>query len=302
MALSVEQAIARVPLWMQASTISSSFLHGGITNQNYRVEVDGEAFVVRIGGANTELLGIHRPDEYAAHQAAAGLGIAPEVIYFIEPEGYLVTRFVSGQPLSAEEIGRPENIRRVAEALRQVHNLPEIPATFSPFRFVEEGAKIARRYGVPFRDDFERLFGRLVEIEAAFRQDPFSPCLCHNDLLNANFLDDGRLWILDWEYAGMGDPLFDLANFAVHHDFSDEQEQLLLQAYFGEAAPARLARLKLMKIVSDFREAMWGMIQMGVSELDFDFRAYADQHFDRLGRNMGDARWEGWLNDVGRKA
>jgi len=301
MALSVEQAIARVPLWMQAKMIHSSFLHGGITNQNYRIEVDGESFVLRIGGANTELLGIHRPYEYAAHQAAAGLGIAPEVIYFIEPEGYLVTRFVSGRPLSAEEIGRPENIRRVAGALRQVHGLPGIPAIFSPFRFVEEGVEIARRYGVPFRDDFELLFGRIVEIEAAFRQDPFRPCLCHNDLLNGNFLDDGRLWILDWEYAGMGDPFFDLANFAVHHDFLDEQERLLLQAYFGEATPAGRARLKLMKIVSDFREAMWGMIQMGVSELDFDFRAYADQHFDRLSRNMGDSRWEEWLHDVVRK-
>jgi thiamine kinase-like enzyme len=302
MALSVEEAIARVPLLAQARDIQSTFLDGGITNQNYRVDFDGEAVVIRIGGANTELLGINRLYEYAAHQAAAGLGIAPEIAYFIEPEGYLVTRFIHGQPLPPEEIGQPENIRRVAEALQQVHALPEIPALFSPFRFVEEGYEIARRYGVTFPASFDALMAGMGEIEAAFLTDPFVPCLCHNDLLNGNFLDDGRLRILDWEYAGMGDPFFDLANFSVHHEFSDEQERFLLDCYFDQATPARIARLKLMKLMSDFREAMWGMIQIGISQLDFDFRGYADKHFERMNQNMQDARWGRWLGDVKNKA
>jgi thiamine kinase-like enzyme len=138
-------------------------------------------------------------------------------------------------------------------------------------------------------------------IETAFLAEPLAPCLCHNDLLNANFLDDGRLRILDWEYAGMGDPFFDLANFAVNHEFSEEQEALLLQAYFGEATPARHARLKLMKIMSDFREAMWGMIQIGISQLDFDFRGYADKHFDRLSEAMQNPAWEQWLEEAKNK-
>jgi thiamine kinase-like enzyme len=99
----------------------------------------------------------------------------------------------------------------------------------------------------------------------------------------------------------MGDPFFDLANFAVNHDFSDEQEGVLLDGYFGEATPARHARLKLMKLMSDFREAMWGMIQIGISQLDFDFRGYADKHFDRLSQSMQDPQWEGWLREVKRK-
>lgn len=298
MTLSLEEAIARVPLWAKASDVKSSFLAGGITNQNYRVDTGGESFVIRLAGANTELLGINRAYEYAAHRAAAGLGIAPEIIYFIEPEGYLVTRFIEGRPLPPEEIGRPENIRRVAEALRQIHALPEIPGAFSPFRTVEDYTTIARRYGVNFPDSFQTLLARMQQVEAAFLQQPFRPCPCHNDLLNENFLDDGRLRILDWEYAGMGDPFFDLANFAVHHGFSDDQERFLLECYFGQATPAHLARLKLMKVMSDFREAMWGMVQIGISKLDFDFRGYADKHFQRMMGSMRDPRWEQWLADV----
>ena len=102
------------------------------------------------------------------------------------------------------------------------------------------------------------------------------PVPCHNDLLTANFLDDGeRLRIVDWEYAGMGDRFFDLANFSINHELDAAQSEALLGAYFGEARPADLEALELMRFMSDFREAMWGVVQSAVSELDFDFVAYA---------------------------
>jgi thiamine kinase-like enzyme len=300
MSLSLEEALTRVPHWAGATDLQTSFLAGGITNQNYRVDVGGESFVLRIGGANTEQLGINRTYEHAANVAAAGLGIAPEVIYFIEPDGYLVTRFIAGQPLPPEEIGQPENIRRVAAALRQIHALPPFAATFSPFRTVEDYTQVAQRYNVIFPNTFERLLTRKIEIETAFLKDPFIPAFCHNDLLNENFLDDGQLRILDWEYAGMGDPFFDLANFAVHHGFSDEQEAILLTAYFGETSPARQSCLKLMKIMSDFREAMWGMVQIGISSLDFDFHGYADKHFKRMTTTIEDVRYNQWLREISK--
>lgn len=298
MALSLEETLARVPQWAGMSNLQTTLLTDGITNQNYRIDVGGESFVLRIAGANTELLGIDRHNEHAAHQAAAALGIAPEILCFIEPEGYIVSRFIAGRPLPPEEIAQPENIRQVMALLRQVHSMPVIPGTFSPFRVVEDYAQTAGRYGVAFPSNFDWLLARMADIEAAFLQDPFTPCPCHNDLLNANFLHDGRIRILDWEYAGMGDRFFDLANFSVNHSFSDEQDGLLLEAYFGEATPARLARLKLMKIMSDFREAMWGMVQIGISQLDFDFRDYADKHFKRMTQNFQDPRCGQWLEEV----
>ncbi|MBI5029015.1 MAG: phosphotransferase family protein [Chloroflexi bacterium] len=298
MSLTLEQALARVPMWQGIADLKSTPLGGGITNRNFRVDAGGgESFVLRIGGQDTELLGINRANEFAANVAAARIGVAPEVVYFIEPEGYLVTRFLAARPLPREEIGKPENIRRVAETLKRIHAMPAIPGTFSPFRMVEDYAATARRYTVQFPDNFDWLMARMNEIETAFLRDPFTPHPCHNDLLNENFLDDGALRIIDWEYAGMGDIVFDLANFAVHHGFSDEQDQFLLQCYFGEATSRRMARHKLMKIASDCREAMWGMVQIGISKLDFDFRAYADKHFNRMAEMIRDKRYVDWVKE-----
>jgi thiamine kinase-like enzyme len=116
---------------------------------------------------------------------------------------------------------------------------------------------------------------------------------CHNDLLNANFIDDGqRIRIVDWEYAGMGDPFFDLGNFSINHELAPEEDTILLAAYEGAVRPDRAARLELMRVMSDFREAMWGVLQQGISSLDVDFRAYAADHFDRLIANAGRPSFE----------
>jgi thiamine kinase-like enzyme len=129
--------------------------------------------------------------------------------------------------------------------------------------------------------------------------DPIEPRPCHNDLLNANFIDDGqRIRIIDWEYAGMGDPFFDLGNFSINHELRPDEDELLLEAYDGAIDPRRLARLTLMRVVSDFREAMWGVLQQGVSTLDVDFVAYATAGFDRLLRNAGSPRFEHALATV----
>lgn len=302
MALSLEQALARVPLWAGSASIKTTPLGGGITNQNYRVDADGESFVLRICGEKTEVLGIDRRNEYAATQAAARIGIAPEVVYFIEPEGYLVTRFLNARPIPPDQVRRPDNIRRIASALRRIHNLPAIPGRFSPFRTVENYLKTARSYNVSFPDSFNRLLAAMWEIEAAFKRDPFTPQACHNDLLNENLLDDGNIRILDWEYAGMGDPAFDLANFAVHHELGDDQDHFLLESYYATLRPLqeheiapKYARHKLMKIISDCREAMWGMVQIGISKLEFDFRAYADKHFNRMSANINSQYYPTWL-------
>ena len=248
------------------------------------------------------MLGIDRKNEHAANATAGELDIAPEVVYFIEPEGYLVTRFITGRPLPVEEISQPEHIRRVVETIKKIHDMAPIPGTFSPFRVVEDYTEVARRYSVAFPQNFDWLIEHMRQVEAAFLKDPFTPRPCHNDLLNENFLEDGQVRILDWEYAGMGDVFFDLANLSVNHSFSDEQDRWLLESYFGEVTTARWARLKLMKIMSDFRESMWGMVQIGISQLDFDFREYADKHFDRMTRNMQDPRWEQWIQQVTQKS
>jgi thiamine kinase-like enzyme len=297
MGLSLEEAIARMPQW-SGKTITTAYLTEGITNQNVRVTVEGEPFVIRLAGENTELLGIRRDHEYAAHLAAAARGIAPEVIQFIRPEGCLITRFVDGRTLSLEEIARPENIERVAAVLREVHSLGAIPGLFSPFQTVEAYAQTAQSLGITFPENFNWLLGSMRSLEAAYLKKPFTPRPCHNDLMNANFLDDGRMRILDWEYAGMGDLLFDLANFSSHHELNPEQDRFLLSCYFGKETSVQCARLNLMKVMSEFREAMWGLVQIGISKLDFDFQGYAARYFGLTNTGFRDPGFDGWLEEV----
>ena len=265
-------------------------LGGGITNHNFKVSFGVDTYVLRIGGKDTELLGIARAVEYAATLAAAAAGVGPEVVTFVEPEGYLVTRFIEGRPIPPEEMRRADTTRRVAAALRRFHQGPPIPGRFDSFRIVEAYLETAEAHGVRAPAEYAEANRVANEIERARGPQPLRPC--HNDLLNANFIDDGAaIRIVDWEYAGMGDVFFDLANFAVNHELDAAGEETLLAAYFGKAKRHDLASLRLMRFMSDFREAMWGVVQQGISELDFDFVGYAGQHFARLERTAADERF-----------
>jgi thiamine kinase-like enzyme len=279
-----EEIAARV--W-PGRTFELEPLGGGITNRNFKVSVDGEAFVLRIGGKDTELLGIDRSVEHGASVVAAAAGVGPEVVAFVEPEGYLVTRFIEGRPIPPEELRRAENAARVAGTLRLIHDGPPIPGRFDSFRVVEAYAATAEEHSVRVPEAYSSAKERADEIERVRGPRPLRPC--HNDLLNANFIDDGTsIRIVDWEYAGMGDVFFDLANFSINHEFGDDESDTFLRAYFGELRAEDVASLRLMRFMSDFREAMWGVVQQGISELEFDFVAYADEHFARLERTAAE--------------
>lgn len=273
-----------------SAELTFTALSGGITNRNFLIELAGrrERYVVRLAGNDTHLLGISREVELAATVAAAGVGVGPEVVAFVRPEGYLVTRFIDGGPIPIPEMRRPARLEAVAGALRRVHDGPAIPGLFVPFRIVEAYRALALERGVTIPTAYDLSMAVARRIELAFLTAPIELRPCHNDLLNANFIDDGsRVRIVDWEYAGMGDPFFDLGNFAVNQELEADDEAAFLAAYDGsgsggEPRPDRLARLRLMRLVSDFREAMWGVLQQGISSLEVDFRAYAAEHFDRL--------------------
>jgi thiamine kinase-like enzyme len=279
------RALRRLPE-LAAGELTFTHLSGGITNRNFLVSgaPDGSRYVVRLAGNDTHLLGISREVEHAATVAAAGVGVGPEVIAFVRPEGYLVTRFIEGRPVPEAEIrASPILLAEVADALRRVHNGPAIPGLFVPFRIVEAYRALALSRGVAIPPEYElaQSIGRRIELACLTAPVELRPC--HNDLLNANFIHDGaRMRIVDWEYAGMGDPAFDLGNFSINHELDADADAALLGAYAGEVRPAALARLTLMRVVSDFREAMWGVLQQGISTLDVDFVAYAAEHFDRL--------------------
>jgi thiamine kinase-like enzyme len=298
-------ALQRVPEVAGRPLVLTS-LSGGITNRNFRVDADGgpgspggETFVIRLGGNDTHLLGISREVEHAATVMAAGVGVGPEVVAFVRPEGYLVTRFIVGRPISDAAVHEPATIRRVADSIRRVHDGPAIPGIFVPYRIGEAYRALADARGVPIPELYGQAERVVRRVELACVTFPLAMRPCHNDLLNANFIDDGaRIRIVDWEYAGMGDPFFDLGNFSVNHGLTATEDELLLAAYEGAMRPERLARLRLMRVVSDFREATWGLLQQALSTLDVDFRAYAEKHFRRLLANGAGPGFEAALEQL----
>jgi len=271
-------------------------IEAGITNRNYRVEVDGETFVLRLAGTDTELLGIDREAEVEAGRAAAEAGVGPEVFAFEPDLGCIVTRFVKGSPIPEDELGDEAVMRSVVASVRAIHGSRPIRATFPVFRIVEGFREIAAARGVQVPADYEAAHAVAGRIEEAFAGAPAPLTTCHNDLLNANFLLEGdHTWIVDYEYAGMGDPFFDLGNLSINNGLDEDAQALLLQTYFGDVRDVHRARLALMRIVSDLREAMWGVVQQAISTLDFDYVDYADRHFERLLSNAADERMGDWV-------
>jgi thiamine kinase-like enzyme len=269
-------------------------LEGGITNRNFRLRLGDSDYVVRLPGQNTHLLGISREAERLANQAAAELGSAPAVA--AAGEDFLVTRFLVSRPAGAEELlEAPES---VAVALRSFHDCGvQLPVRFWVPELLDSYASIVRERGGELPGDYALAQDLAHRIEAVL---PLTdPVPCHNDLLPANLLrveTPETIMLVDWEYAGMGHRLFDLGNLAVNNDFDEDAELRLLRAYLGEPpGPKRTAALRLMRLMSDAREAAWGVLQAEISELDFDFRAYARRHFTRLADAAGDPHFEEWL-------
>ena len=291
--------LGKIPEWDTAGAVVSPLV-GGITNQNYRVDTGGETFVLRIGGKGTHLLGIDRGRESICTAIAAQVGVGAEVLHFLAGEDVLVTRFIVGIGITPEMAAQDEILRRIVHSMRRYHAGPDFPGTFSPFETVRNYHTLALEYGVSFPDTLPQVFELMARIEQALAQSGTAYTKpCHNDLLASNFIDDGHtIRILDWEYAGMGDIFFDLGNFAVNQSLNEEQCELLLHYYFGEVRSAELAHLHLMRLGSDLRESFWGFLQMGISELDFDYREYAHHHLNRFLRNVETSPFEQWLEDV----
>jgi len=290
----IERIVRQVPGW-NAAEAKVSPLEGGITNQNFRLDVGEDTFVLRISGKGSHLLRIDRRHESICTAIAAQLGVGAEVVCFLEAEDVLVTRFIVGTVLTAEAAAQHTTLRRIVASMQRYHSGPTFPGSFSPFATVRNYHRLALERGVEFPHTLPTVFGLMAQIEAALAPNQqIKPC--HNDLLASNFIDDGQvIRIVDWEYAGMGDLFFDLGNFAVNQSFNDEQCQLLLQMYFGEARPADLACLHLMRLASDLRESFWGFLQLGISTLDFDYRNYAHHHLNRFLQHVATSPFEQWL-------
>jgi thiamine kinase-like enzyme len=294
--------IRSVPGW-ETADLEVAPLEGGITNRNYIVTRADERFVLRVPGQDTDLLGIDRANEYRAASLAADAGVGPAVVAFLPQLGCFVARFVDGESIPEREMATPAVLASVVRSVRALHACPPIPSSFNVFRVVEAYRDVASARGVPIPPAYEEASDLAARIEQAFAREPSPLTFCHDDLLNANFLRSGdHVWIVDYEYAGMGDPFFDLGNLAVNNGLDDEAQEAMLGFAFGDVRDRHRARLALMRLMSDFREAMWGVVQRAISTLDVDYVEYADRHFSRLLTNAAAAPIDDLLAGAGEPA
>jgi thiamine kinase-like enzyme len=257
---------------------------GGLTNANYLIEAAGERFVLRLPGAGTADY-IDRRAEARAARAAAAVGVSPEVVFCDAAEGLLLCRFVAdGVTMSAAGFKNGGSIRRAAAALRTVHREAAPFATrFEVFAMIDDYLALLARRNAPRPEGYEAARAKAEEVRAvlAARPGPLAPCHC--DPLAENFIDTGTaMFVVDWEYAGNNDPMWDLGDLAVEAGFDSGQEAALLDAYFaGAVPPAEHGRMVLYKAMADLLWTLWGVIQHVDGNPSEDFWAYASGRFAR---------------------
>jgi thiamine kinase-like enzyme len=290
-----DEAVARVSLW-KGQKIEVSPLSGGLTNENYLVESGGSRYVVRVPGESTELLSIDRTNEVHNTRAAATTGIGPKVLEVIPDLDIMVLEFIDGPTMSASTLQSTPMAARMAESFRRLHSSPRFLQDFNMFRLIETYLGIVAEHGVTIPPGYRDWLPTVARIERAVAAGALPSVPCHNDLLCENFIDDGKtLRIVDYELSGNNDPCFDLGNTAQEALFDDDLRAALCAAYFGRADPQQLARMNLFALMSDVGWTLWGAIQAKISAIDYDFKGYYTDRWERALEVLHSERFQSLL-------
>lgn len=296
----IEEAVAKIEDW-KGRTVSIQPLSGGLTNSNYRVDVDGTAYFVRVPGESTELLAIDRDNEYHNTRAAAEAGVAPNVLYYLPEYHVMVLEFLEGQTMSKDSLNAAGMPARMAGAIKRLHSGPRFLTDFNMFRLTEYYLKLCRERDIHIPDGYLERLPVLEQIEKAMSVHSLPSVPCNNDLLAENYLDDGKqLWLIDYEYSGNNDPTFELGNTCQEMQFNDDQIREVCSAYFGSVSSDKIARMKLNMIMSDVGWGLWAAIQARISTIDFDFWGWAIERWGRAVEKMKADEFKTWLRDVTR--
>lgn len=294
----VEEVVAKIPEW-NGRGVSIVALSGGLTNSNFKVEVDGTPYFVRVPGASTELLAIDRNNEVHNTQAASAAGVAPRVLHHVPEYNVMVLEFLNGRTMSKDSLNEPGQPARMAQSIKRLHAGPRFLLDFNMFRLTEYYLSLCRDRDIKIPVGYLEHVPTFQRIEQALNVKPLETVPCNNDLLAENYIDDGRqLWLIDYEYSGNNDPTFELGNTCQEMQFNEEQIAEVCTAYFGEAYPAMIARMKLNMIMSDVGWGLWAAIQANISTIDFDFWGWALERWGRAEEKMNSAEFEEWLKEV----
>jgi thiamine kinase-like enzyme len=263
-------------------------LPGGLTNRNYKVTTPDGVFVARVSSAGSELLAIDRDCEYRNSVIAAAAGAGAPVIEYRPGDRLLVLGYLDGRTLTAADVASEQNIPRIAAACRRLHEGGRFGNDFDMFGIQRRYRAVARSRGFRIPDGYDDLAPQLAAAEKALAARPEGTVPCNNDLLPANFIDDGdRVWLIDYELSGNNDPCFELGNIAAESHLSRDGLAELVRSYFGRPRPSRVARAWLLGgLIGMYGWTLWGAIQHGASPIDFDFWGWSMERFERAARGF----------------
>ena len=290
--------LARVPS-LAGTPRHISALPGGLTNQNFKVTTPDGVFVARVFSDGGELLAIDRAHEYQNSVIAAVAGVGAPVIEYRPDDRILVLGFVEGKTLTNADVAEPATLPRIAAACRALHGASRFAADFDMFEIQARyyATATARRMRIP--DGYDELMPAFTAARKALAVRDEGTVPCNNDLLAANFIDDGdRIWLIDYEYSGNNDACFELGNIAGECGLDDEALAALVTAYYGKARRSRIARAQLFGLVARYGWTLWGAIQHSSSQLDFDFWAWAIERFEAAAAGFTSADFDRLLTDV----
>jgi len=284
---------------LAATPRSVTELPGGLTNRNYKVTTPDGAFVARISSAGGELLAIDRDCEYRNSVTAAEAGAGARVVEYRPQDRLLVIRFIEGRTFGNEDVAA--NIPRVAEACRRLHSGGRFGNDFDMFNIQPRYLDVARSRGFRIPDGYDDLKPAFDAARAALAVRDTGTVPCNNDLLAANFIDDGeRIWLIDYEYSGNNDPCFELGNIAGECRLSQDGLAELVTAYYGKPLRNKIARAWLLGRVGMYGWTLWGAIQNAASTLDFDFWSWAMERFEGAAAGFTADDFGQLLDDVQR--
>ena len=257
-------------------------LAGGLTNTNYKVTTPGGAYVVRISGKDTGLLAIDRETEIHNTVAAAETGVGARVVAALPELHALVLEFIDGEVMDAEKLRRGDRLAAIAAACRALHGGRRFLHDFDMFEIQRGYVRVCTERGFRFPDRYHEFEPLVREIEAAMATRRERTVPCNNDLLAENFIEaGGRMRLIDYEYSGNNEPSFELGNIWSESNLSLDQLAELVAHYYGEPLRNRVARARLWGLMSKYGWTLWGSIQASVSEMEFDFWAWAMEKYER---------------------
>ena len=270
-----ENLIRSLPFWKNEIKIKA--IKGGLTNQNFLVQENSKKFFVRLGDDMPEH-NVSRSKELIASNAAAEIGLSPAVIY--NTKGVLILEYIEGAMLSTDSI--VDKLESIISLIKKIHSemskkLYGHSVNFGAFDAIKRYAKLLKNHKSSYTQLLPSLLFQVDKLE--INTSPYDIVFCHNDLIFTNFLDDeDRLWIVDWEYSGFNNPLFDLGDFASHCNFSENKEIFLLENYFEKKINEKLLlEFNSFKCAAILREAMWSMVAELTSKIDFNFLIYTQE-------------------------